>query len=192
MLLKLNEKELRTVFDQRAVYFKAQSLTGIPWEMLAALHFRERSLARASNPMQFDPRPDATTRRHLYSKFSTLSQIDTNMFVSTGVDNFQCAVVLAACFLKHKREMHHIKPDYSDDEVVKELFWSYNGRAYGGYDRSPYVMNGYDKQHENMVIKGTIDGVPIEPKADPRPGAYTVFKQIQAAEHERKRKMGEE
>jgi len=194
MLLKLSNKEVQRAFGLKPVYFKAQSLTGVPWQLLAAIHYRERSQSTtASNPYQFDKvltDTSSTRRRFLYSKYSTLTQTQTNEYIAAGINSFEAATVLAACFVKDKRANLHYPSDFTD-ETIKLLLWAYNGRAYGGPDRSPYVMNGYDENHRDMIIQGTVDGKPIPPTIDRRPGAFVVYRQLVQIENEQRAKLEE-
>ena len=64
-----------------------------------------------------------------------------------------------------------------------DAFYGYNGRAWGPLPtNSPYVMNNFDAQHMNMVIRGSIPdghgGRKWIDNIDLRPGAFTVYKQL--------------
>lgn len=177
-LMQLTEKQIDQIYAYRHILLLAQSLTGVPWIALAAIWYRERSLTLASNPFQFDPVPSAELRRHLYDKYSSADPLDIETYVFQGVNNFQAAAILAACFLKHKGATPE---SFCTAAGVKDAFWGYNGRAYGGADKSPYVMNNVDQWHKDMIIRGTIDGKPVR-TVDKKLGAYGVWLQLRKNE----------
>lgn len=160
------------------VYKLAAASAHIPWEMLAAVHYKETSNdATAINPYQFDPAPP---------------EVD-----------FATASVNAANFLQAKAQSGPIgralrdsmnPNDAQDEQSIKDAFWGYNGRApyqkgiaaglgfnpdppaNQGYEGSFYVMNNWDERREGMLVVGTIDGVPLPPDTRHVPdGAWKVF-----------------
>lgn len=131
-------------------------------------------------PFQFDPVLHPDTIRLLLEHFTQLSKYEIERYAQKGVDDFETGALCAACWLRmHTKPV--ITPDVPD-WVIKDAFYGYNGRAYGGADKSPYVMNGFDRDHEDMVLGGTLpDGHGGRKRVhfvDKRPGAFTVYRQL--------------
>lgn len=156
----------------RPVYEQAAAATNVPWQLLAAIHYRE----------------------------TNLSTTESNLFQITGYsgqNDFLSQALAAGNFLQHSSVpsnlSNHRAPlqqTGNDNEEVKDTIFSYNGRASAyaqqaqqlgfnpatqPYEGSPYVMNNFDATHHDMgIITGahgpnTIDGT------DTRFGAFTVF-----------------
>lgn len=193
MILQLNASQVAKIKSQLPVFKTVEDATGVPWEMVAACWFRE-SLSvtppkTPGGPFQFDPAPSESTIRMLLENYCVkeVTQELKDHIVEAGVNVFESAALLCACWLRHKVKPV-ITPDAPDD-VVKDAFWGYNGRAYGSADKSPYVMNGYSSRHmgpdgRGMVLRGSIpDGHGGRRQivtTDGRPGAFTVYKQLKA------------
>jgi cell wall-associated NlpC family hydrolase len=154
---KLTQADLNKINANKSVYQAAAQKAGIPWEMLAAVHFRETHLSTThSNPFQ-----------HGSMQFSS----------------FQAAADDAATFVKTMAKWAYNKniTTNPDDESVKYAFLAYNrGKMYKaggcGVDSSPYVMNQFDDAHKNMRWPAQ----PCEPvstagKIDGPAGAFTVY-----------------
>lgn len=156
---------------------RVEERTGVPWQMLAAIWLRESScqknLTTLGGPFQFDPVPNYNQLRDLLKDYSKVPLSDVEALVYRGVNDFEAAATFAACFIKKKMYPEAIYPGMSD-EVAKEALWCYNGKAYGSADRSPYVMNGYDADHRDMKVRGTINGKWVE-SVDTNPGAFVVY-----------------
>jgi hypothetical protein len=167
-----------------ADFKKIAACGNVPWQMMAAISFREVGLdstyrgpgaGGALGPWQIDPTGP------LYG------QVDPYNFVEAG-----CAV--AKVELQEKAQTGPVgrplrpdmDPDNHDDEVsVKDAFFAYNGR--GGwesnvakgctpgidghddwnFDCSAYVMNNWDENHRDMCINGTF--------CDGNDGTWKVF-----------------
>ncbi len=163
-----------------------QDLTGVPWQALAGIWFRESLSvsppATPGGPWQFDPVPSQGTLRGLLSRFTKLSDIEKDKLVHLGVNDFYAGGVFAACFLRTKTGPV-ITPS-SPESVIKDAIYGYNGRKYGDVDNSPYVVNGLDEAHYPMRLRGTIPdghgGRTWVATDDTRPGAFTVYKQLKA------------
>lgn len=191
MSLKLTKDQISKILDNVFVFKMAQRLTGVPWEAVAALWMRESfSVAppdRVGGQFQFDPPLQRNQMKQLLDRFvlpGSCTQEVKDAIVKCGQSHFQSAAVLAACFLRHKAA-HVLTPD-ADDEAIKDAFYGYNGRKYGSVDKSPYVMNGFDAEHMNMRLRGTVPDKRDPSKRvwvdiiDKRPGAFTVYKQLVA------------
>lgn len=163
---------------------RVQELTGVPWQAMAAIWYRESFTITPpktpGGPFQFDPVPSRGTLKGLLKRFTKLDDQAINDVLLKGVNDFDSGALLSACFLRNKTGPV-ITPTV-DDETIKDAFYGYNGRKYGSVEKSPYVMNGYDSARLNMELRGTIpDGhggrrwVEI---VDKRPGAFTVYKQL--------------
>ncbi|HVX24093.1 MAG TPA: hypothetical protein VG992_01990 [Candidatus Saccharimonadales bacterium] len=163
----------------KPIYEKAAEATGVPWQLLAAVHYREANNnpnedLQAGNPIGGGGGQQAG---YPYGRPTSLEQSAefagkqlTSMSKTEGVV---------------KKAINVSDPD---PEAVKDTLFSYNGRAdvYAQqaadlgfsaqtqpYEGSPYVMNQYDDKHHNMKIittdNGPLDGV------DTRFGAFTVY-----------------
>lgn len=182
--LRLTDRQIDRIRQVKHVFEKAQKLTGVPWQAIAAVWYRESfSVTPPKTPggsFQFDPIPSAQRLRGLLKQFTSLNNSQIEDYVFRGVNNFETGAVFAACWLRLKTGPV-ITPNASDD-VIKDAFYGYNGRAYGSADKSPYVMNGFDDKHKDMVLRGTIpDGQGGRKRVeivDKRPGAFTVYKQL--------------
>lgn len=168
---KLSSTELSKIQQNEPVYQQAAQKTNVPWQLLAAVHYRETDLS--------------TTEANLF-------QIGGY----SGPSDFLSQAIAAGKYLQHivadNLASHRapLQQSGTDPEEIKDTLYSYNGRAsvYADqatklgfnkntqpYEGSPYVMNDYDSIHTNMgIITGqsgpdTIDGV------DTRLGAFTVY-----------------
>lgn len=191
-LPRLTKAEIDKIHAHTHVFLSAEELTGVPWEAVAAIWYRESfsvaSPKRIGGPFQFDPPPAEATMRYLLKRYTKLHPGEYQKYLTKGVNYFDTAAVLAACWARHScRPVIH--PACTDEEI-KAAFWGYNGKAYGSADKSPYVMNGYSEQHmgndgEGMPLSGTVPDihdptkrVKIPPRPEKRPGALVVYKQL--------------
>ena len=185
---QLTTSQIVKVKLNKWAYIYAQSLTGVPWAVIAGVNYRESDLASdhkivktVGGIYQFDPIPAISIQQDWLRRFSTLppAQIE-NWEASLAVDDFLHSSLLCAC--KLREGIQPVLNKMSPDAVLKEAFWAYNGRAYGSADNSPYVMNNADVAHMGMRIIGSEpDGrggrIQIN-TIDERPGAFVVFDQI--------------
>lgn len=169
---RLTEREMEKILANYPVYKKAADRAGIPWQMLAAVHFRESSLSTVTRPFggpfQFTP---------------PLRQ---------GEERFEIGASLAASFLQNKSG-GRLTSETTNPEIIKDAFWGYNGRAYGSAENSPYVMSHSDESHRNMRIRGTVLGRNGErirvDTVDKRVGAYPYYLELMQAFREDKMKI---
>jgi hypothetical protein len=181
----LNDTQIKKIQSVYLTLRKIQDITGVPWQAMAGIWFRESfSVAppkEAGGPWQFDPIPATNYQRWLLDRFTKLSEVEKDLIINKGVNDFFAGGVLAACFFRTKTVP--VVSIHSPDEVIKDAIWGYNGKAYGSADNSPYVMNGWDESKWLMEIRGTINGKSIKrpdgtwPK-DARPGAFVIYKQL--------------
>lgn len=174
----------------KADYVAVSNETKVPWELLAAIHYRESGFAR-SNPdngggrsfgiFQFTPPPENY-------KIGPVSDAEFRRQLTYMANRVQDDYVNRSGLPYENRKLIQDEPDAYR---VKDLLFSYNGRAavyaqqaatYGfnssiaPYEGSPYVMNMFDCQRANMGIitrdYGTIDG------QDTRYGAFTLYARL--------------
>jgi hypothetical protein len=192
-MMRLSAKEIEKFKAVKPTFVRAQEITQVPWQAIAAVWYRESfSITPPKTPggsFQFDPVPPNEFLRSLLDRFTTLSDAQKKVIVAAGVYRFEAAAILAACFLRHKTGPK-ITVDASD-EFVRDAFWGYNGRSYGSAENSPYVMNFYDANYcgpsgQGMIVRGTIpDGkggrIHIHGPSK-QLGAFTVYKQLKKLE----------
>ncbi|RYF29681.1 MAG: hypothetical protein EOO17_00365 [Chloroflexi bacterium] len=175
------------VNSNKQAYQEASNATGVPWELLAAIHYRETSFGK-TNPsngqgiFQFvngegGPYPAGVVSNDEFKRQLRFmaSKIQSD-YVNRGSLNY------------NKRPLTQ-----NESEVyrIKDTLFSYNGRSgayaneatkYGfspsltPYEGSPYVMNMFDCKRVRMGLitrdYGPVDGV------DTRYGAFTLFARL--------------
>lgn len=137
---KLDDQNIRGKADQnKAAYMKGEA-EGVPWAVLAALHYREGGMNPRSSIADGEP-----------------------LGTGTSVDGIKIGATLeedATLAARHLKEM--AKSVYGKDLSMQSsgddwsyAFLAYNrGAMYKNWNKlptdSPYVMNGYDDSHMNM------------------------------------------
>jgi hypothetical protein len=186
-LARLSVTEIDTIKANKPTLLAAEELVKTPWQMLAAVWYREHSLTMGLNPFQFDPPPTHAVILGLLQSYTDYKP------TRYSIDDFGFAAILAACWLRHKcryplvtvqsyqkedfQTVQVIAPNTSD-KAVADAFYGYNGRAYGDNPfNSPYVANEMDELHHNMHFRGEDNGKWID-IIDQRPGAFVVYKQL--------------
>ena len=163
-------------FDQRlaqtrARYEFAERETGVPWQFLAAIHYREAGM---------NPRMSLAAGEPLRDGLS----IDR---VPMAADPNRDAVLAAQHLIQNAQAVYgvDIKTDRTVDGIAN-AFLAYNrGYMYKAanepYTSSPYVMNGYDEAHMDMVWVRA-DSVyqnrrlnNVEGRRDANLGALTIY-----------------
>lgn len=162
------------------IYLKAQQVTGVPWQMLAAIHYREASFSTSRDIQAGNPFGGPYSRTSTsYAQYGYPKDIQESVIIAAKVliDMAKGGVV--------KKPINVANPPA---EAVKDTFFSYNGRAQAyanqaatlgfdpvkqPYEGSPYVMNNYDDKHKDMKII-TRDGGPVD-SVDSRYGAFTIY-----------------
>ena len=177
-LARLTTNDLDAIRGAKPLLVRAAEACSIPWQMLAAVWYREAGLREIVNSFQFDPPPDRSVMFGLLQAHCDLSTLQKADVLNGGITQFYSSAVLAACWLCHK-----CKFDLAVDHVeaaIADAFYGYNGRAFGEDPlNSPYVANELDEHHSQMHFRGTINGKWIE-MVDKRPGALTVYRQLLA------------
>jgi hypothetical protein len=173
--VRLTDLELERVRRNRPVYEQVEALAGAPWRMLAAIHYEESSCRTASpgpgGPFQMDPPPSAERLQTILGRY--------NLPVRAVEEDFLTAAVVAADHLQGKVR-GRLQPGTTDEALIKDAFWGYNGRAYGSADNSPYVAN--DPPRRVLRVRGTViaaDGRRIRVDTPYRKhGAIFVYREL--------------
>ncbi len=182
----LTDAQLAKIGENQPYYLKSASASDIPWQMVAVIHLRESGLARA-NPQN---------GQGIYQFVDNHGGPYPTGPVSDA--EFQRQTDLAAQFIKSKAGSNYTAnrslSSASGPDVIKDTFFSYNGRAsvyerqaqslgYGtnqGFEGSPYVMNRSDAQRDpdgNKTTWGQVkrDHGPIEYPANGDYGAFVMY-----------------
>ncbi|HEX8762454.1 MAG TPA: hypothetical protein VF733_01725 [Candidatus Saccharimonadales bacterium] len=176
----------------KSAYIQAMNETGVPWEMLAAIHYRETNFSRsnpsngqgifqftngAGGPYPAGPVSDAEFYRQL-------------VFMANRIqDDYVWRGSL-------QRERRRLQPNEQNVVLVKDTLFSYNGRAtvyanqathfgYNSstqpYEGSPYVMNRFNCDRARMGIitqdYGSMDGI------DTRYGTFTLYARLRGEDY---------
>lgn len=158
------------------LYKSAAQEAGLPWQALAAIHFREANC---------DPNRSSMSGEALGSR----NPDDGNVY-STLEESLKAT---AAHLKENAKWVYNIElTENPDDASLGWAFLAYNrGRMYRDgvsasgsscgeewknthYDKSPYVVNFIDENHKNMKWNGCIDSNMTH--ADARAGALTIYK----------------
>ena len=178
------------VAANKAFYVQAMNETGVPWEMLAAVHYRETNFSH-TNPangqgiFQFVSGAGGPYPAGLVSDtefYRQLKYMANKIQTDYALRNAPSAANVTP---------RALTPNDQDINLIKNTLFSYNGRSslyaaqaatYGydsakqPYEGSPYVMNRFDCPRARMGIItqdfGVIDST------DTRYGAFTVFARL--------------
>ena len=186
-----NGAQTKALEANRPFYEKSANKVGIPWEMIAVIHYREHRFSR-SNP---------SNGQGVYQFYDKHGGPYPTGAISD--DEFQRQTDLAAEFIKGKAGGKAAQLKEGDEAAIKYTFFGYNGRA-GVYinqaknlgfsdadaqngEGSPYVMNRFDAKRDPTVeptkSNGTwgqikTDGGSIEYPANTDHGAFTIYAAI--------------
>ncbi|PUA39393.1 hypothetical protein C8Z91_08160 [Paenibacillus elgii] len=145
------------------VYERISKKTGIPPQLIAALHYRESSC-------------DFTTYLHNGQK---LGKKTTIVPVGVFFTNFEDAAVDALLRKEKLRDSYHLSATSNDLVAMMAYAEVYNGRGYMNKGRvSPYAYSG-----TNVYTKGKYvsDGKFDPNVVDRQPGVYILLKAIESA-----------
>jgi hypothetical protein len=172
----------------KAFYTQIMNETGVPWEMLAAIHYRETNFSH-TNPsngqgiFQFvngngGPYPaGGVSDGEFVRQLRFMANSVQNDYVNRG---------------SAPRERRKLVPNEPNTAIVKDTLFSYNGRSslyadqaqhfgYNAsaqpYEGSPYVMNRFDCPRARMGIITRDYGRGID-GTDTRYGAFTVYARL--------------
>jgi len=179
----LSSSQLQRIQHFLPLYLEGQTRIGVPWALLAAIHYRESNLQgsaeRVGGPMQFDPPLSGDLVRRFGAQYGIGDLGDPETDART-------AILCAAAFLQGKAAQlaKKLTPDSSMFDVADVAF-SYNGRGYGTWQRSPYVSN--DPQNGvQLWITGTVPDknnpsirVRID-RPDTQPGVLAIIRELRA------------
>lgn len=168
----LSNDIIERIKNNKDIYLLSSAAENIPWEIIAALHFRE-----ANN----DP---------------NRSPLSGEVIGTTNPDNpDNTCYTLQECSDKAARHIkgmalgvYNVALGINTDEELKNAFLAYNrGYRYTWcgytYDDSPYVMNQFDDAHKDMVFPPAHNSLHPSGDAcetvpgikDARNGAFTVY-----------------
>jgi len=173
----LNDAQLKAVGENQSTYETAATEQKIPWQLIAAIHLRETGLKR------YNPSNGNGPYQILGTNYPASDLIDDATFLKQTKE--------AAAFIKARSS----NPDLlskGDEGEVKDIFFSYNGRAEAyteqakrlgfseGYEGSPYVMNIADAKRDpatNPTGWGqiTTDGGSLTYPANNDHGAFIAY-----------------
>lgn len=189
--------------ENKATYQKVASETGVPWQIIAAVHYREYNNNASANP---------SNGQGIYQLYSVYYSNDVALrdryraiaHPSTTVtaSNFLEQTRIAANFIQTKASASYtstskvtarkLTANETNYELLKSTLFSYNGRAtayatqaagYGfdpashPYEGSPYVMSKFDCYRESMGLI-TYDGGNTLTAKDTRMGAFTLYSRL--------------
>lgn len=184
----LTDDQMAQIEKLQPVYQASGEKYGVPWQMIAVVHLREHGLATSGPSNGQGPYQD-------YERDNVPSELRSGSGWKIGEytdEEFQIATDWCAADLSRRAGDR----DLNDDNVVKDVFFAYNGKASVYIDQaknlgfsdeeanwgegSPYVMNKADAQRDpnkNPTGWGQIkeDNGPIVYPANQDYGAYVVY-----------------
>jgi hypothetical protein len=143
--------QLEHIRNNLPVYLEVQTETGVPWEVMAALHAREFGL-KVENP---------SNGQGIYQLYSTGEYFAPG---AVSREEFKHQTILAANFLLGKaRDNSRVggPMDFTNPDKIKDALFAYNGLASDyfkqaarlgfalGAEGSPYVMNMADDRRNS-------------------------------------------
>jgi len=144
----LDGRKIKDLAEQnKDRYMYAQTKTGLPWQVVAAIHYREAGMS-------------ATQSIFNGAKLGTGINVDGQNVVS---DPNEDALNAANHFIKMASGVYGIDLSVTPESITLEqwgnAYLAYNRgylykQAGKTYDQSPYVMNGFDASHVNMSWVG--------------------------------------
>jgi hypothetical protein len=157
-------------------YLYAQQQTGIPWQALAALHYREAGMNPNLSMADGQKLGDYT------SVDGAQISSDANKDAALAAEHF--AKLASSTYNVNIKDTANITVD-----ALGKAFLAYNrGFMYEEYNKqtgmsltyldSPYVMNGFDESHMNMIwtAADSFGGVnSLAGKKDTNLGALTIY-----------------
>jgi len=198
----LHSRQLQAVRELRGAYETAVRIVGgLPWQAIAAVHYREAEFAQRSTipggPFQLDP---GGTGQELQERIEAYVQAvrDKYGLLEGGTidSDFWLAAVVAAHELRSKVRAEIAAGSVVDGEVLADALWGYNGRSRyhtasglpegeSSWRYSPYVSND-PKRGVVLRIRGTVPDATVQggrrmiDRPDPRPGAMIVYRELLA------------
>lgn len=186
----------------RAVYQQASDATGVPWQLIAAIHYREFNNA-TTNPANGQGIYQLYSVYHhpntkIRNEYRQLAHPNTTVTAA----NLRKQTIWAAEFFQEKARASYtpvsvtnprnLTKNETDLNLIKSALFSYNGRAgsyanqaakYGysstthPFEGSPYVMSKFDCARKSMGLI-TSDGSNSLTGIDTRMGAFTLYARL--------------
>jgi len=204
-------QEIASQFDRylanKAVYQQAGQMTGVPWEILAAIHYREGSFDQKRSLISGTPlgqiEQDVVRARKCTS--AKKEPGDPIPLGRTRTGELQCgfATLLDSAIYAGAWLRRGTKGNLDNFEHVAKALSRYNGMGNKNCDKNPgirrspyagcppyfegedhpYVLNFFDERHAKMYIMYSKDKKKdLTPKVDGRPGVLTVVRIIRELE----------
>jgi len=158
--------------ENKERYLYAESVTGLKWQVLAALHYRSAIM---------DPKKGIMDN----ATFATTTKVEGQAASKEAQDD---ALAAANELITLAQEVYSINVTASADTLKIEQWGNAFLAFYAGllyqqagktYDQSPFVMNGFDDQHLGMSwlgISAGLDPTHTAGKKDPnRAGALSIL-----------------
>ena len=179
------------VAANKSFYVQAMNQTGVPWEMLAAIHYRETNFSHTnpSNGQGIFQFVNGDGGPYPPGPVSDQEFVRQLSFMASRVQNDYSRRNTPSPASVTPRAL---TPGETDVTLIKNTLFSYNGRAsvyasqantYGfngstqPYEGSPYVMNRYDCSRARMGIITRDYATGID-SVDTRYGAFTIFARL--------------
>jgi hypothetical protein len=199
----LHSRQLQAVRDLRSAYETAVRIVGgLPWQAIAAVHFREAEFAQRSTipggPFQLDPGGTGQELQERIEAYVAAVCKQYDVYPAPGgiETDFALAAVVAAHELRSKVRAEIAAGCLVDGEVLADALWGYNGRSKyhtasgqpdgeSSWRYSPYVSND-PKRGVVLRIRGTVPDATVQggrrmiDRPDPRPGAMIVYRELLA------------
>ena len=127
--------EIQHVLVEKSIFHQAEKSTGVPWQAMAAIWYRESfSTAPPKTPggqFQFDPPdPAISLLKALLVRYTTdLSADEIQVIANQGVNNFSSACILAACHLRQVAKFDLSPPENFFDvfcTIKLATFWAWS------------------------------------------------------------------
>lgn len=150
------EDVINKILKNKGMYLEVQRITGVPWDVVSAIHYRESSLDFSCHLHNGDPLDHATVH------------------VPKGRGPFNSWEESAADALLMKK---HIFPSVWNTESKLDFCERYNGLGYRNKGMpSPYVYAGTDKYVSGMYVA---DHKFDASKVDKRLGCAVIIKALE-------------
>ncbi|MBF0493449.1 MAG: hypothetical protein HQM15_11820 [Deltaproteobacteria bacterium] len=167
----LQSKDLDLIQKNYPAYKQAEQKTDVNWRVLAAIHLRETNLSQAAgtkhNPFQFDGIYKSKISGNLLQDAITAGNI---LQTKTQVENAHYGL----------KAVDPLRAEQMDGENLRQAIFRYNGPIYGSPEKSPYVMNAWDEEHQAMPIYRGKAAVPHW-GVDHRLGVMTTIRELNRA-----------
>lgn len=182
---------MERVSRNKNTYVAVMNATNVPWQLLAAIHYRETNLSRI-NPANGQGLFQFVAEAGDYPYTGKeVSDAEFKRQVTYAASRIQNDYVYRNAAPSASVNTRKLKANESDITLIKNTLFSYNGRAgvYANqashfgfnkstqpYEGSPYVMNRFDCNRARMGIitrdYGSLDG------RDTRYGAFTLYARL--------------